>query len=263
MCPGMSPLTRGLAAVAALAARAFPQDATNGSPTPADQLSLIESVAGTLRDGLSTIKGFSELLAHGESADAASASRFILESSEDLNRFLANLQEFVRHEQGRLCLLEQQVDAAELVESALSACRGTAERADITILARLIEGVELNCDPPRIRNAIANMVLWAAGMAIPGSAIVLRLLCLPDGGIAIAVTGMVAAPPPDALFEPRPDADGLLSFSLPVARRVALLHSGDLTADHGAGGVMTLCLMLPPDRVISPQRSDACERCAA
>lgn len=263
MRPAMSQLPLGLGAIAARVAGAFRQEDRQASPAAKSELHLIENVAGTLRDGLSAIMGFSELVARSEGADAASAGRFIPESSEELNRFLANLQDFVRHEQGRLSLIEQQVDAAELIESALSACRGMAERSDITILARLIEGVELKCDPQRIRNAVANIVLWTAGMATPGSVIVLRLLGTPGGGLTVAVTGMVEARCPADLFEPRPDTDGLLGFSLPVARRVALLHAGELTAEHGAGGVMTLYLMLPSDRVISPQRTNACERCAA
>lgn len=263
MWPAMSQLPLGLGAIAARVARAFQQEDRQASTAATSELHLIESVACTLRDGLSAIRGFSELVARSEGADAASASRFILESSEELNRFLGNLQDFVRHEQGRLNLIEQQVDAAELIESALSACRGSVERSNITILARLIDGVELRCDPQRIRNALINVVQWTAGMASAGSVIVLRLLRMPDGGLAFAVTGMVDAPPLDDLFEPRPPAYGLLGFSLPVARRVAMLHAGELTVEHGAGGVITLYLMLPSDRVISPQLANACESCAA
>lgn len=263
MFPGISQLARRLTGVTALAAQRLPREEKPSLTSPNPELCLIESVAGTLRDGLSTISGFSKLLARGHPADAASASRHILESTEELNRFLANLLDFVRHEQGRLSLCAQQVDAAELIESALSDCRRTAERTDITILARLMEGVDLNCDHQRIRGAIANIVLWLAAKASAGSVIVLRLLKMPDGGVAIAVSSMVETAGLDAVFEPRPDTIGLTDFSLPVARRVALLHSGDVTAQFGADGMVTFRLMLPPGRVISPHHADACEQCAA
>jgi signal transduction histidine kinase len=238
---------------------------------PEAELRLIESVAAALRDAVDTIRGFSGLLAGGDGPgrgrDAAEmANRFILQSSEDLNRFLTNLQDFVRHEQGRLRLAEQQVDAAELVEAALSACRGAAERADVTILARLAEGLELHCDPVRIRNAIADMVLWAARMAPAGSVIGLTLARLPGAGVTLSVTGIAELHRRDAadgLFEPTPGAAGLSGFALPVARRVALLHSGDLTAEHGPSGQTELRLVLPAHRVIWPQRTDACESRAA
>jgi signal transduction histidine kinase len=276
----MSQLARGLAAAMLTAwghlhePEAPPATETRDSPQaalPEAELRLIESVAGALRDGLNTIRGFSEILAQDSGArrgaqDAHTASRFILESSEELNRFLANLQDFVRHEQGRLRLAEQQVDAADLVEAALGPCRGAAERADVTIVARLAEGFELRCDPARIRNAIANMVLWAAGLAPPGSVIALRLKELPGAGVVVSVSCRAELPAgggTDGLFEPRPVADGLSGFSLPVARRVALLHAGDLTAEHEADGQTTLRLVLPPHRVIWPQRADACESRAA
>lgn len=261
MFPGMSRLARGLSAAASRAVRAFPRQAAASPAAPVADYHMIEAVAGALRDRLSAIEGFSELLARGSGADRATAGRHILESSGELNRFLANLQDFVRHETGKLSLAEIEVDAAELVQSALATCRGMAERADVTILARLTDGVDLLCDPLRLRNAIANMVLWTLGAAPAGSVIHLRLLRTPQGGMAVAVTAMVETPPREMLFEPRPADDGLMSFALPVARRIALLHGGDLTAEHTAGGVITLYLVLPQSRVISPQ--EACGRRAA
>jgi K+-sensing histidine kinase KdpD len=282
MRPGMSRLAGKLAAALLKAlglqrqAEAPPAAVTGSSTAPQSklpeaELRLIESVAVALRDAVDTLRGFSELLARGEgprrgSEAAETASRFILEGSEDLNRFLANLQDFVRLEQGRLRLAEQQADPAELVEAALSACRTAVERADVTILARLAEGLELHCDPVRISNAIADMVLWAAYMAPAGSKIGLTLSGLPEAGVALSVTATVELHERGAvegLFEPDPAAHGLRGFSLPVARRVALLHSGDLTAEHGPGGQTTLHLVLPAHRILPPIAADACESRAA
>ena len=264
MRPGMSRLAGELAAALfkalGLQRKAeAPPPAVTGSPpatqskVPVAELRLIESVAGALREAVDTIRGFSELLARGEgprrgSETAETASLFILESSEDLNRCLGNLQDFVRLEQGRFRLAEQQADAAELVEAALSACRGAVERADVTILARLAEGLELYCDPVRIRNAIAGMVLWMASVAPAGSKIGLTLSRRPDTRVALSITGiseMHRRGAAEGLFEPDPAAHGLRGFSLPVARRVTLLHGGDLTAEHGPGGKITLHLVLP------------------
>ncbi len=243
-------------------------------PQPvADQaeLRLLESVAGVLREGLIPISGFSELLAQGvpherRGPQAVNASRFILDNSEDLTRFVSNLQDFVRHEQGRVRLVEQQVDAAELIEAALGICRGVAERADVVLVARLLDGLELRCDAGRIRQAIANMVLWAAGTAPAGSVVGVRLFEGEGKSVAISVTSMaeltresVASGP----FDPHPPLDGLSGFALPVARRVALLHAGDLTIDSGPGAGTTACLMLPPHRVIWPERAEACASRAA
>jgi signal transduction histidine kinase len=230
---------------------------------PAPDLRLLGTAANALSEGLITVRGFSELLARGEGSDsssprARSASRFILDNSEDLTRFVANLQDFVRCEEGRIRLIEQQVDAAELVEAALSLCRGAAERADVVLVALLLEGVELRCDPGRIRNAIADMVLWVTDAAPVGSVVRVRLLHLEAKSVAIRVTSTAGNQP--VSFEPR---EGLRGFALPVARRMALLHSGDLTIDSGSGAGTTACLILPPHRVIRSAPAGACESRAA
>ena len=239
---------------------------------PADQpeLRLLEEVAATLKDGLNTITGFSELLVHEVRAcrgpEAPTASRFVLEGSEDLSRFVSNLQDFVRHEQGRIRLVEQQVDAAELVEAALSLCRVAAERADVVLVARLLEGVELRCDASRLRDAVAGMVLWSAGRAPRGSIVSISFRQFGGTLLAIRVTSMTAASArrvKDSSFTPELTLDGLTGFALPVAHRVAQLHCAELTIESGPGGQTTLCLTLPPHRIMRPRRDDDCKTRAA
>lgn len=230
---------------------------------PAPDLRLLGTVANALCEGLITVRGFAELLARTEGPDGISpgargASRFILENSEDLTRFIANLQDFVRCEEGRIRLVEQQVDAAELVEAALNLCRSAAERADVVLVALLVEGLELRCDPRRIRNAIADMVLWITDAAPAGSVVRVWLLHLEAKSVAVRVTSTVGNRP--VSFEPH---EGLRGFALPVARRMALLHSGDLTIDSGSGAGTTACLILPPHRVIRTAPAGTCESRAA
>lgn len=227
-------------------------------------LRLLEGVAWVLRDATSTIRGFSELLAAGagktrDGADMREACRFILDASEDLAAFAANLQDFARLEQGRMMLLEQQVDAAELVEAALGPFRRTAERADVVIIAEVLDGVELRCDPARMRGAVANLVSWSARAAPAGSKIRVALLRDPQDTLAILVTsaspfsGAVATGDP---FEPPLEVHGPSGLALPIARRVALLHSGDVTVAGGANAGTTLRLTLPPGRVTWPDRAE-------
>jgi len=248
------------AATAGVAAFRLNRRAETPQPDAGDaELRLLETVASALRDGLITIQGFSELLARG-GAQAPGASRFILDNSEDLTRFVANLQDFVRYEQGRLQLVEQQVDAAELIEAALGICRGAAERADVVLVARLLDGLELRCDAARMRQAIANMVLWAAATAATGSVVAVRLLDRGGKSLSISVTSAAEIPRNGAAagpFDPHQPLEGLGGFALPVARRVALLHAGDLTIDSGPGAGTTVCLMLPPHRVVWPAQAEA------
>jgi two-component system sensor histidine kinase BaeS len=225
-----------------------------------ERLRLLDSVATALRDPTHTISGFAELLGNGrgkdpESAEFRNACRFIREASDDVSRFAASLQDFVRHEQGRILLIEQQVDAAELVAAALSPCRGPAERADVVIVATLLDGVELRCDPLRLKGAIGNLVLWTAAASPARSVIAVTLVRCEDDGLAVSLStpAHVARPAADAQpFAPRIGLDGLNGLALPIARRVALLHAGDMTIDSDPITGCTVRLVLPRERVRWP-----------
>ena len=227
------------------------------------QLHLLESVATALKDPTHTISGFAEILGTGrgkdpESAEFRNACRFIREASEDLSRFAASLNDYVRHEQGRASLAEQQVDAAELVTAALGPCRGLAERADVVILATLLDGVEISCDPQRLRGAIAHLVLWAAAASPARTVIAVTLVRLQDESLALSVsTPAHLLPEGDEArsFEPRIGLDGLNGLALPIAMRVALLHSGSMTIDSDPITGCTVRLVLPRERVIWPDRA--------
>lgn len=240
--------------LAAWRLRQAPVDA--GEP----RLHLLESIAAALRDPTHTISGFAEILGTGrgkdpESAEFRNACRFIREASDDLSRFATSLQDFVRHEQGRATLSEQQVDAAELVAAALGPCRGPAERADVVIIATLIEGVELRCDPLRLRGAIANLVLWAAAASPARSVIAVTLVRCEDEGLAMTVNSPAhLAPAGDEA--PAIGRDGLNGLALPIARRVALLHAGAMTIDSDPITGCTVRLVLPRERVIWPGRAE-------
>ena len=184
--------------------------------------------------------------------------RFILESSEELSVFVAQLQDYARYEQGRASLVEQQVEAAELIEAALSRCRRAAERADLVIVATVPEELDLRCDATRLRSAWANLVLWAAALTPQGSVLRVKMLRLPDDAVTFAVStpgDLPDAYAAEGLFAPQLAASGLHGLALPVARRAALLHSGSLTIDSGSGAGITARFSLPPSRAIWPDHA--------
>lgn len=276
MLPGKSRLAKGLACAAGAARAAWSLWRRPGPPPQVEpvpeaeqapariELQQVEDMAQALREGLHTINGFSELLAQGGGTerDARAACQFIRDNSEELSRAVADLQDLLRYEQGLLRIVEQQVDAAELVEAALGLCRRSAEAGDLVIVAHLPEGVELLCDSHRIRNAVASMVLWAAGKAPAGSLIRIGLLSLPGEAVAVRVAGTERSGPGEPAA-PGAASWGLRSLALPIASRVALLHSGELRTECGQGAGTSACLILPPHRVVWPERAGSCESRAA
>jgi signal transduction histidine kinase len=223
-----------------------------GQDSPA--LRLLEAVAAEVKGSATTLNGFAEVLPSGGDDPAL---RHLRDASRGLLTFASQLHDYVRFERGRLRLRAQHVDAAELVAAALTSCRDAAEAAATTIVADLPEGIEISCDAERIRQAVASLVTWAMQSSTPGGVLDVGLLRLADGGLAIDVAARAEAAgapqPRDRLFEPQLTLAGLRGFALPIARRVALLHAGEVTAASSPGEGTRARLTLPAARVAWPE----------
>ncbi|WP_373502361.1 sensor histidine kinase [Aestuariivirga sp.] len=221
---------------------------------------LIESVVQELRSPANVILGFSEILhspaAHDiDEAVLSSYRQFVLDNSRSLSNVLAELGDMIRLDCGRFRLIEQDIDAAELAEAAIRQCRADAEKADVVIIAGLYDGIELHCDSIRIRQALASIVTRAVKTAPPRSAVKVAFSRTESDGLAISVTDRgrsLLMEDRESLEVPDLGRNGLSALSLPIARRIVLLHSGSLTIDSASGAGTTLRLVLPAGRVKWP-----------
>lgn len=224
-----------------------------GQDSPAHRL--LEAVAVEVKASAGTIRGFAEVLPQGADDEPR---RHLLEASHGLFGFASELHDYIRFERGRLRLKEQQVDAGELVEAALASCRASAEEAGTTIDAAIPAGIELSCDAERIRQAVSCLVMWAARASSPGGLIDVKILRLADQSLAIDIVSSAEAvaggQPRDRLFEPHLSFTGLKGFALPIARRVALLHAGEVMAASSPGEGTRARLTLPAARVAWPDQ---------
>jgi signal transduction histidine kinase len=233
-------------------------------PAGLDQpvLQLLEGVADELKKNLHTIMGLSETISHWrarEGAEWRGSCNHLVETTRQLALFTSQLHDYARFERGALRLLEQQVDAAELAAAALTGCEDKAERADIFIEADLSGTAELHCDALRIRHAIISLVHWIIDTSPAGSSIGVTLIPRADLGLDINIAnpaGHAPAVDPAALFDPPLPLTGLNSLALPIARRVALLHRGDITVAATPGGGTSVSLHLPANRVDWPEPAE-------
>ena len=132
----------------------------------------------------------------------------------------------------------------------------TAVKVDIA--AAIPAGIELSCDAERIRQTVVSLVMWAVRSSTPGGIVDVKLLRLPDRALAIDIVSRSeatgAVQPRDRLFEPQLSLTGLRGFALPIARRVALLHAGEVMAASSPGEGTTARLTLPAARVAWPDQ---------
>jgi two-component system cell cycle sensor histidine kinase PleC len=221
-------------------------------------LRLLETVATEVLGPAQLIQSYSQSCAEGavirDEASWREASRLVSASSQSLMTFAADLHDFARFERGRLRLAERQVDAAELVETALSLCQAEADAHERLIMARLLDGVELHCDPDRLGQAIAALTVWAMQASAGQDIVDVALAKQADGGIAVEIgakpAGLVPGGSVEQIFEPFRTGHSLGGLRLPVARRVALLHGGDIVLTPDAASGTAVRLLLPEKRVV-------------
>ena len=223
-----------------------------------------------LRTPLNSIVGFSEILASSGEASLQSDIRrdyaqTILESSRHLQTLITDILDATRIENNSISLVEQDIDAAELLEIAVKMCRDQAERADVTLVAKLVDGIEITADLTRAKQIILNLLVNAIKFSSPGSTIDIEFLRLKNDGLAISIrdTGVGIKPKDLArIFEPFVQAEESISrrfsgigLGLSIARKIARLHGGDVILESRFGKGTTARFELPSFRVIWPTKS--------
>jgi signal transduction histidine kinase len=227
-------------------------------------------ISHELRTPINAIVGFSELLARDSEGKLKAASRrefaeTILDSSRNLQALINDLLDVTRIERGTFTLHDQQIDAAELVEVAIKQCREQSEKSNINIVAHLTDGIAIECDVTRLKQVIINLLTNAIKFSAEGGSVNIDMqrgssgqlvLVFKDGGIGIASLDI------ERVFDPFVQADmglsrryGGVGLGLPIARRIARLHDGDVTLESSVGAGTTVRLILPQKRVSWPREA--------
>jgi signal transduction histidine kinase len=220
-----------------------------------------------LRTPINAIVGFAELLSREKSETLPQKTRVefadtILDSANQLQELINSILDTTRLERGTLQLTEQDVDAAEVVEIAIKQCKTQAERGNISIVGRLTDGVSMFGDSNRLKQVVVNLLINAIKFSPSNGIINVEMqkgregqfvLAIKDAGIGIVAQDV------ERMFEPFVQADADLSrrfggagLGLPISRRIARMHDGDVTLESIPGAGTTARLVLPKHRVRWP-----------
>ncbi len=221
-----------------------------------------------LRTPLNSIVGFSEILSR-RSDDVLDIdtrldyARTILESSRHLQTLIDDILDATRIEKGSISLVDQDLDPAELVEIVVKMCRDQAENADVTLVARLADGVELKADITRIKQVILNLLTNAIKFSPPGGIVNVEILRSPQDKLVLVVRDAgigIRDEDLSRIFEPFVQAeDGMarrfagIGLGLSIARKIARLHGGDITLESEYGAGTTARFEMPASRVTWPK----------
>jgi signal transduction histidine kinase len=211
---------------------------------------LLADVAHELRTPLSVIRGNAEGMLDGlYPADRAHLEPLI-DEIKVMSRLLDDLQTLSTAEAGALRLHRSRVEPGQLVEDVAAAFRSQADDARVRLEGRVAaELPEIDVDPVRIGEVLANLLSNALRHTPPGGSVVIAAEAAPDG-VTFIVTDTGDGIPADALphvfdrFVKAEDSRGA-GLGLAIAKALVESHGGRITAESDPGYGATVRVVLP------------------
>ncbi len=225
-------------------------------------------ISHEIRTPINAIVGFAELLVSAQADNLPVKSkndylRTILESAGHLQSLINDLLDATRIEKGTLQLVDQDNDAAELIEITARMCREQTEKAGVSIVAHVTDDIFIRGDLTRLRQVILNLLTNAIKFSPPGGVVNIDLNRTKNDDLVLAIrdSGIgVKAEDVERIFEPFVQADegatrrfGGVGLGLSIARKIARLHGGDITLESTPGAGTTAKLVVPTSRVRWPR----------
>jgi signal transduction histidine kinase len=224
-------------------------------------------ISHELRTPINAIIGFSEVLnsEHNETLPIASQHEYlstILESARHLQGLINDILDATRIERGSLQMADQEIDAAELVETAVRICRSHATKNKITLIAHLVDDVLIIGDLTRLKQVILNLITNAIKFSPADGIVNIDMQRGPQSSLLISIRDAgIGIKPEDVerIFEPFAQGDegltrqyGGMGLGLAIARKIARLHGGEVTLNGAEGMGTEATITMPKARVRWP-----------
>jgi two-component system, cell cycle sensor histidine kinase PleC len=220
-----------------------------------------------LRTPLNAIIGFSEVMQH-EMFGQLGSPRYrayvndIHSSGTHLLSIISDILDLSKAESGKLTLHEEDVDLAQVVTACLRMFRTTATEQGVRLIYEVPVYVpRLRADPRLMSQVCTNLISNAVKFTQLGGSVVVSIIVEPDGSIGIRVkdTG-IGIPQEDLLkvVEPFIQIESAMSryhggtgLGLPLVKKIAELHGGEIKIESQLGVGTTVTVHLPAARIVS------------
>ncbi len=225
-------------------------------------------ISHELRTPINAIVGFSEVLSAGQGESLPMSARreylgTILESAKHLQGLINDVLDATRMERGAIHLDEQFNDAAELIEVAVKILRDQAIGNNVSLIANVMEDVQVMSDLTRLKQVIINLITNAIKFSPAGGIVNINMQRLRNGDLIISVRDAgigISKEDAERVFEPFVQVEngmtrrfGGIGLGLAIARKIARIHGGDLTLDGELGVGTDARLVLPASRINWPK----------
>ena len=200
-----------------------------------DRQALLADVTHELRTPLQVIGGSVEAMLDGVHPRDDAHLAPILAETAVMNRLLDDLRTVSLAEAGALPLHREEIDVRRLLADVAAGHAAAAGEAGVELVAASGPALDLDADPVRIREVVANLVVNAIRHTPAGGSV--RLDATFDGPwveLTVADTGEGIAPADlDRIFDRfhrRADAGGS-GLGLTIARDLVAAHGGTIRAE--------------------------------
>ncbi len=236
--------------------RAFNQMAEALARAEELRRNLVADIAHELRTPLTVIQGNLRAILDGVFPLEAQEIATIYDETRLLSRLVNDLRELAQAEAGQLNLERRPVDAAELIQAAVSSFGPVASDRGIHLEAELPPDLpQAHADPDRISQVLRNLVANALRHTPKGGRVTIAAEAGPTGFITIRVRDTGSGIAPEDLpyvFERFWRADrsrardsGGAGLGLAIARHLVEAHGGEIGVESQEGQGTTFWFTLP------------------
>jgi histidine kinase len=220
---------------------------------------LISEVAHELRTPLTTIQGYMEGLLDGVFTPGEEIFAATAREAARLKRLAADLSTLSRAEEGTIELRTKPIDLGLVAAEAAERLRPQFEGSEVALHIARSGDLLVDGDPDRLAQVFTNIVGNALTYTPAGGRVeVVAQRHGQHAAVTIADTGRGIDPEHlevifERFFRADRDAPGGTGIGLTIARRIARLHGGEVTAaSAGPGSGATFTVQLPLSHRSSP-----------
>lgn len=216
-------------------------------------LSVASTVAHELKNPLSSIQGLAQLMARNVTPGTKDHERLDVMRRE-ISRMVTVLDEFRSFSRPLSGLSLERTALGKLLVEVAVLNEGTAEHKRIKVSCEAVDGVDVMCDPQRVKQALLNLVQNSLEAAPGGGSVELKLrvpsdheaeISVLDNGPGLATDVRARLFTPGLTTKERGSGLGLV-----VSRSIAEQHGGRLTLENrptgGCIATFTVPLSGPP-----------------
>ncbi|HWE74210.1 MAG TPA: PAS-domain containing protein [Stellaceae bacterium] len=227
----------------------------------------LANMSHELRTPLNAVIGFAEIM-QSEVFGPLGDRRYteyavdIRDSGQHLLNLINDLLDVSKIEFGKVELVVETVDLADIIDSCMRLMRDRADQAALELTAHTPPNLPyLRADGRRLKQILLNLMSNAVKFTPAGGQVTVRATIAEDGDLKIAVsdTGIgIAARDLAKALQPFGQIDSRLTrkyqgtgLGLPLTKSMIELHGGRLQLDSAVGRGTTATLWLPASRLVT------------